>query len=59
MKDKIKILENLLLKLKMETYINKKSSRIYQEEIDTLEEMIKILKNKELKGDKYREYKKS
>lgn len=59
MKDKIKILENLLLKLKMETYINKKSSRIYNDEIDTLEEMIKILKNKELKGDKYREYKKS
>lgn len=46
MKNKIKALEKLLLKLKMETYINRKSSRIYDEELEALESTIKILKNK-------------
>lgn len=49
MKNRIKTLEKLLKKLKTEMYINIKSSGLKQEEIDALEDAIKILKNKEEK----------
>ena len=46
MKNKIKRLESLLLKIKMETYINRKTCKIHDEEIETLEKTIVDLKER-------------